>query len=233
MGDEINREKRAAAEAAAHMVREGMVVGLGTGSTAEFVIRSLGERVASGLRIVGVPTSHRTEALAQTCGIALTDLQSIDRVDLTIDGADEIDRRTVVVLKGRGGALVREKLVASASEYVVIIADSSKMVDRIGSSHPIPVEVLPFGWRVPAVKLADLGGVVTLRAMTGGQTPFTSDNGNYILDVQFGPIEDPQRLAVAIKAITGVVDHGLFIDVVDRVLVGTSLGVTSISPTGR
>ncbi len=232
MGDEIDREKRAAAEAAAHMVHDGMVVGLGTGSTAEFVVRSLGDRVASGLRITGVATSRRTEALAHASGIRLTDLQSVDRVDLTIDGADEIDRRTLSVLKGRGGALVREKLVASASAFVVIIADATKIVDRIGSRHPVPVEVLPFGWHVPAAKLADLGGMVSLRTDAPGTSVFSSDNGNYILDVEFGAIEDPERLAASIKALTGVIDHGLFIGMVDRVLIGTPHGVEIITLAG-
>jgi ribose 5-phosphate isomerase A len=230
VGHEIDALKRAAAEAAAQFVHAGMVVGLGTGTTAEFAVRALGERVASGLKIAGVPTSRATEMLARSYSIPLTDLQSVPRVDLTIDGADEIDRRSLAVLKGRGGALVREKLVAVASERVLIIADSSKVVDHLGSHHPVPVEVVPFGWQVPAQRLKDLGGSVNLRTISAGSAPFLSDNGNYILDVDFGPIDDPERLAQAIKALTGVVDHGLFIDIAGRALVGAATGVETLVP---
>ncbi len=227
--DQIDSEKRAAAEAAAQLVHSGMVIGLGTGSTAEFAIRALAERVATGLKIVGVPTSRQSEMLARSGGLPLTDLQSVDRVDLTIDGADEIDPRTLAVLKGRGGALVREKLVASASESLLIIADSTKVVERLGSEHPVPVEVLPFGWRIPAKRLTELGGTVRLRTISPGTSPFVTDNGNLILDVEFAPIDDPERLASSIKAITGVVDHGLFIHLADRALVGTSTGVNLLT----
>jgi ribose 5-phosphate isomerase A len=222
LAGEIDLEKRAAAEAAARRVLDGMVVGLGTGSTADFAIRWLGERVAAGLRISGVPTSRRSEQLARACGIPLVDLQSVSRVDLTIDGADEIDRETLSVVKGQGGALVREKLVAVASECVIIVADASKIVDRLGSRHAVPIEVLPFGWRVPAARIAELGGKVALRTASTDASPFVSDNGNYILDVVFGPIEQPASLANSIKALTGVVDHGLFIDIADRAIVGVA-----------
>ncbi len=227
--DQIDSEKRAAAEAAAQMVHSGMVIGLGTGSTAEFAIRALAKRVATGLKIVGIPTSRQSEMLARSGGLPLTDLQSVDRVDLTIDGADEIDPRTLAVLKGRGGALVREKLVASASESLLIIADSTKVVERLGSEHPVPVEVLPFGWHITSKRLTELGGTVTLRTISPGTSPFVSDNGNLILDARFGPIDDPERLAASIKAITGVVDHGLFIHLADRALVGTSTGVNLLT----
>ncbi|MGA7671345.1 MAG: ribose-5-phosphate isomerase RpiA [Nitrolancea sp.] len=228
--EQINREKQAAAQAAAEMVRSGMVIGLGTGSTAEFAIHALAERVASGLKIVGIPTSKQSETLARSCGVPLTDFQSVDRVDLTIDGADEIEPRTLAVLKGRGGALVREKLVASASESMVIIADSSKVVSQLGSHHSVPVEVLPFGWHIPSKRLTELGGNVALRTISAGNSPFVSDNGNLILDVAFGPIDDPERLAASIKAITGVVDHGLFIRLADQALVGTDTGVNLLTP---
>ena len=207
-----------------------MVVGLGTGSTAVFAIHALAERVASGLKIVGIPTSRQSETLARSLGVHLTDLQSVDRVDVTIDGADEIDARTLAVLKGRGGALVREKLVATASECMVIIADSSKTVEFLGSEHSVPVEVLPFGWHLPARVLTQLGGNVTLRTISAGNSPFVSDNGNLILDVSFGPIADPEQLATSIKAITGVVDHGLFINLADQALIGTDSGVKVLTP---
>ncbi len=221
LANRIEREKRAAAEAAVQLVQDGMVVGLGTGSTAEFAIRLLGERVKAGLSIVGVPTSRWAEDTARSCGLDLLDLQSVPRVDLTIDGADEIDRATLNVLKGRGGALVREKLVATASDQVIIIADSTKLVDKLGFAHPIPVEVLPFGWRVPIDELRNLGGQVRLRTIAGGTSPFISDNGNYILDVMFGMIDDSAGLAETIKGITGVLDHGLFIGLADQALVAS------------
>jgi len=221
----IDLDKRAAAEAAAQRVVDGMVVGLGTGSTADFAIRWLGERVAAGLQISGVPTSRRSEELARACGIPLVDLQSVARIDLTIDGADEIERETLSLVKGQGGALVREKLVAVASECVIIVADASKLVDRLGSRHAVPIEVLPFGWRVPAERIFKLGGEVTLRTTSTDLSPFVSDNGNYILDVVFGPIEQPEDLANSIKALTGVVDHGLFIDIADRAIVGVAGGL--------
>jgi len=228
--DRVNRQKRAAAEAAALLVEDGMVVGLGTGSTAEFFIRALGERVAGGLAIVAVPTSRWAESLARSCGIPLTDLQSSGRIDLTVDGADEIERETLATLKGRGGAMVREKLVAVAAQRVVIIADETKLVERLGFSHPVPVEVVPFGWLVPAIELDRLGGQARLRTIEPGTTPFNSDNGNLVLDVAFGPIDRPEELARSIKAITGVVDHGLFIDIADSAIIGTAEGVRTLMP---
>jgi ribose 5-phosphate isomerase A len=220
LAGKIEAEKRAAAEAAASRVTDGMVVGLGTGSTADFAILKLGERVAAGLRISGVPTSRRSEDLARRLGIPLVTLQDVERIDLTIDGADEIDSESLALIKGQGGALVREKLVAVASRSVIIVADSTKIVDRLGGRHPVPVEVLAYGWRVPLTSISGLGGRCRLRTNADG-TPFVTDNSNYILDVDFGRIEAPDRLAEALKAFTGVVDHGLFIDIADSALVAT------------
>jgi len=221
LADRIEAEKRAAAEAAALRVTDGMVVGLGTGSTADFAIRKLSERVAAGLRISGVPTSRRSEDLARRLGIPLVRLQDVERIDLTIDGADEIDPESLALIKGQGGALVREKLVAVASSAVIIVADATKIVERLGGRHPVPVEVLTYGWRVPLTGISALGGLSTLRTNADG-TPVVTDNGNYILDVMFGSIEAPDRLAYALKALTGVVDHGLFIDIADCALVATN-----------
>jgi ribose 5-phosphate isomerase A len=218
--DRIEAEKRAAAEAAALRVTDGMVVGLGTGSTADFAIRKLSERVTAGLKISGVPTSRRSEELARRLGIPLVTLQDVERIDLTIDGADEIDPESLALIKGQGGALVREKLVAVASNVVIIVADASKIVQRLGERHPVPVEVIPYGWCVPAMRISKLGGEPVLRT-DASNMPFVTDNGHYILDVVFGPIEQPDRLAHAIKALAGVVDHGLFIDIADRALVAT------------
>ncbi|MDI3339459.1 MAG: ribose-5-phosphate isomerase RpiA [Sphaerobacter sp.] len=223
--DERARRKQAAAEHAAAAVRDGAVVGLGTGTTAEYVITALARRVGEGLRIVGVPTSLRTERLARSLGIPLVGLHEVERVDVTIDGADEVVPARLDVLKGHGGALLREKLVAVASEREVIVVDDSKLVGQLGSRCAVPVEVVPFGWPVPARRLEALGGRITLRPSSAAGGAFVTDNGNYILDVDFGPIDDPARLAAEIKATPGVVDHGLFIGLVHEVIVGGAHGV--------
>lgn len=225
MSDEQARRKRAAAEYAAQAVRNGMVVGLGTGSTAELVIESLGRRVRDGLQIVGVPTSVRTERLARSLGIPLADIDEVERIDLTIDGADEVVPETLDVLKGGGGALLREKLVAVASEREVIVVDDTKIVSALGERFALPVEVVPFGWRFPATALNALGGTATLRRDATSGDPFRTDNENYILDVAFGAIADPGALAAQIKAITGVVDHGLFIGIAHEVIVAGPDGI--------
>ena len=229
MSDELVRWKREAAEQAVRTVRDGMVIGLGTGSTSELAIQALGERVQSGLQIVGVPTSLRSEELARSLGIPLADIQDVTRIDLTIDGADEIQPGTLAVLKGRGGALLREKLVAIASLREVIISDDTKLVDTIGSRFPVPVEVVPFGWRLPKQQLEALGGSPVLRLAADGQSPYITDNHNYILDVDFGPIADPSGLASRIKAIHGVVDHGLFIEMVDEAIICGSNGIETLT----
>ena len=224
MSQEQTRRKRLAAQRAADDVRDGMIVGLGTGTTSDLVIRALGERVRRGLKMVGVPTSNRSAELARELGIGLAEIGEVERIDVTIDGADEVDPVTLAILKGHGGALLREKLVALASEREVIVVDDSKLVDVLGTRFPVPVEVVPFGWQLPARALERLGGRVSLR--TGADaTPFLTDNRNLVLDVTFGPIPDPARLAGAIKAITGVVDHGLFVDIADEVIVGGAEGV--------
>ena len=229
MSDELVRWKREAAEQAVRTVRDGMVIGLGTGSTSELAIQALGERVQAGLQIVGVPTSIRSEELAGSLGIPLADIQDVDRIDLTIDGADEILPGTLTVLKGRGGALLREKLVAIASLREVIIADDTKLVEQIGSRFPVPVEVVPFGWRLPRQQIEALGGKSVLRPAEDGQSPYITDNHNYILDVDFGPIADPAGLASQIKAIHGVVDHGLFIDLISEAIICGSSGIQNLT----
>lgn len=229
MSDELVRWKREAAEQAVRTVRDGMVVGLGTGSTSELAIQALGERVQQGLQIIGVPTSLRSEELARSLGIPLADIQDVTRIDLTIDGADEILPGTLAVLKGRGGALLRERLVAITSLREVIIADDTKLVDAIGSHFPVPVEVVPFGWRLPKERLEALGGNPILRLAADGQSPYITDNHNYILDVDFGPIADPAGLASQIKAIHGVVDHGLFIDLVAAAIICGSNGIETLT----
>jgi ribose 5-phosphate isomerase A len=218
------RAKEQAARFAASLVEDGMIVGLGSGSTAELAVRALGERLHDGLRLIGVATSQRTAALARRVGIELRDPDSVDRIDLAIDGADEVEERSLGLLKGRGGALVREKLVARMARRLVIIIDDSKLVAALGARCPLPVEVVPFGWRWCARWLGDLGGRPTLRCRPTGH-PYRSDNGNLILDVAFGAIADPAWLDRTIKMLPGVVDHGLFLDMADLVIVGSETGI--------
>ena len=213
----------ALARAAADEVRSGMKLGLGSGSTAEAVVRELGQRVANGLSITAVPTSERTERLARDVGIILVSMDEVERLDLGIDGADEIDP-ALNAIKGRGGALLHEKLVAIACDDYVIVAAAEKLVPRLGTRLPLPVEVVPFGWRQTAARLEALGCRPTLRPTPSGGagpagTPFLSDGGHFVLDCLTDPITDPPGLASAIKATTGVVEHGLFLGFAHRVLV--------------
>ena len=215
--------KKAAAVAAAELVRDGMVVGLGTGSTAAFAIRRLGERVREGLAIVAIPTSEASAALAREIGIELVGFDRTIDIDLTIDGADEADPE-LNLIKGGGGALLREKVVASRSRELVIIVDPSKLVERLGA-FPLPVEVVPFASRPVAEALRALGGEPVLRHGPDGQA-FVTDNGNHILDLRFaGGIDDPKRLEPAIDEVPGVVESGLFIALADRLLIGRADGI--------
>jgi ribose 5-phosphate isomerase A len=217
--DEQRSQKRRAALHATTYVEDGMVVGLGTGSTSEYAVRELGRRsVKEGLRIKGVPTSERTAYLARSWGILLTTLEEHPRVDITIDGADEVDLRTLNVIKGMGGALLREKIVALASDIQVLIVDASKVVGQLGERTPVPVEVAQFGWTRTCEALADLG-CETKRREKDGEV-FVTDGGNYLIDCRFPPIDVPESLAERIKQITGVVEHGLFIDIARRVVIG-------------
>ena len=206
------------AERAAAEVRAGMTLGLGSGSTAEAAIRALGQRVASGLRVRGVPTSERTAGLARTVGIPLLSLDEVDRLDLGIDGADEIDPALNLV-KGRGGALLHEKLVALACADWLIVAAAEKLVPQLGTRMPLPVEIVPLGWRATAGRVAALGLTPTLRLQPGTTDPFVTDGGHYLLDCQTGPIGEPAELAAALKALVGVVEHGLFVGLARRALV--------------
>lgn len=222
--DPRDGEKRRAAEAGVALVEPGMVVGLGTGSTAAHVVRLLGARVRAGLAVRGVPTSAATRALAVAEGIPLVSLDEVERVDLTLDGADEIGPGLALV-KGGGGALLHEKIVAAASRRVVIVADSAKLVARLGA-FPLPVELIPFGWRQAASRLAALGAHVTRRERDGA--PFVTDEGNYLVDCGFGAIDDAAALASRIAPITGVVEHGLFTGLASMAIVGTGEGVRVI-----
>lgn len=197
---------------AADEVRPGTIVGLGTGSTASAFVDALGHRVAEGLRVTGVPTSVDTAERARALGIPLASLDDVERLDLCVDGADEIDPQLNLV-KGRGGALLHEKLVARRAARYLIIAAEDKLVDRLGTRLPLPVEIVPLGWRHTARELARLGIEPELRH--AGDGPYLTDGGHWILDCQTGGIGDAADLAARIKGLTGVVDHGLFIGMVD------------------
>lgn len=227
--DEIARDaaKRAAAEAAVAMVRDDMVVGLGTGSTAAFAIEALIRRVGAGLRIQGIPTSERSAAQARAGGIALTGFAAHPRIDVTIDGADEIEAETLHLIKGLGGALLREKIVAAASDRLVIVADAAKLVQRLGGTAPVPVEVVPFGWETTAERLRGLGTEPELRRAAHGG-PFQTDSGNLILDCRFGPIANPAVLERSIGQTIGVVESGLFIGMAHLALVADVTGVRQL-----
>jgi len=220
-------EKEAAGRAGAKLVRDGDVVGLGTGSTAYFAVVALGERVKAGLKIVGIPTSVQTADLARSVGIQLTTLDEHPEIDITIDGADELNPR-LNLIKGGGGALTREKVIASASKKMVVVADSSKVVAVLGK-FPLPVEVIAFARAVVERKIAALGASPKLRTKADG-SPYITDNGNQILDCSFGKIADPPALALSLSNIPGIVEHGLFIGLAKMALVGRGNVVQELRP---
>jgi ribose 5-phosphate isomerase A len=219
-------EKELAGRAAAKLVREGDIVGLGTGSTAHFAVVALGERVKSGLKMTGIPTSVQTAGLARQLGIPLTTLEERPEIDITIDGADEVDPQ-LRLIKGGGGALLREKIVASVTRKMVVVTDSGKIVPVLGK-FPLPVEIIPFAQAVVEKKIADLGATTKLRLKPDSK-PFITDEGHHILDCSFGRIEDPPALARALNDLPGVVEHGLFIGLAKVVLVGREGRVEEIS----
>jgi ribose 5-phosphate isomerase A len=223
---DANRDalKRAAAEAAVELVQDGMVVGLGTGSTAAFAVDALARRHRQGLRFLGIPTSERTAAQAKAAGIPLTSFAEHRQIDLTIDGADEVERGTLNLIKGLGGALLHEKIVAAASQHLAVIVDGTKLVDRLGTRTPVPVEVVDFGLEATQAELGALGASVRLRLSPAGG-PFVTDGHNRILDCEFGPIADPARLERRIGRVVGVVESGLFISRADLVFVADMAGI--------
>jgi ribose 5-phosphate isomerase A len=207
--------KKAAAEKALELVQDGMLLGLGSGSTAQYFTEGVGRLIASGMKLMAVPTSRRTAEVAAANGIPVIQ-ELIGLIDLAVDGADEVDG-SLNLIKGRGGALFREKLVAAATKRFVVVVDVSKQVDRLGVGV-LPVEVLPFLWRTTAERLTSLGASLTVRG--GEEAPYITDNGNLILDLTVhGGITDPSALAVALKTTTGVVEHGLFIGMTDTCIV--------------
>src|SRR6202162_360182 len=228
--------KRQAAARALEQVRDAMTLGLGTGSTAKHFVELLGMRVRAGLNVIGVPTSEATRADAERCGIALTTLDDIDRLDLTVDGADEIDP-SLNLIKGGGGALLREQIVAAASDRMIVIADDTKWVDALGR-FPLPVEVIPFGLaatqRAMAGAFAQSGvsGQMVLRKGRDGHV-FVTDGGHWIIDAHLGRIEDAPRLAGLLNPIPGVVEHGLFIGLASTAILAGAQGIRVIERRSR
>jgi ribose 5-phosphate isomerase A len=225
-------QKRAAAGAAAARVRSGDRIGLGSGTTARLFVEAIAERVSTGdlVDVLGVPTSDETEELATRLGIPLTTLEADPELDVAVDGADEVDPN-LDLIKGLGGALLREKIVAGASRLFVVVVDESKLVERLGTWTPVAVEVLPFGWRVVAERVEALGASVSLRER-GGEVAVT-DQGNYVLDCAVGEIADPARLGESLAAIPGVLGHGLFVSMADEVIVGRDEGIEVLSAPPR
>lgn len=214
-----DEEKRKAAVAAADQVRTGMALGLGSGSTVFFYLDELGRRVREGLRVVGVPTSERTAGIAREFGIPLTTFDEHQVLDLAVDGADEVDPQ-LNLIKGHGGALLREKIIASAAKRLVIIVDSSKTSAALGSNMTLPVEVVPFACALAQSRLAHLGAKPVLRM--NGEQPYVTDNSNWILDCAFEPMADPAGLEAAINRVPGVMENGLFVGMADEVIVARS-----------
>ncbi|WP_050616307.1 ribose-5-phosphate isomerase RpiA [Bacillus testis] len=206
-------EKKIVGEKAAEYIKEGMVVGLGTGSTVYYTLQKLGMMVQEGLKVQGVPTSQATESIARQLGIPLLDVDKVDRIDLAIDGADEVDP-ALRLIKGGGGALLREKIIAHTADRFIVVADSTKCVPKLGA-FPLPVEVVQFGYNLTAQKIEGLGGKCRMRM--AGDKPFISDNGHFIFDCIFNEL-NPSALGSALNHIPGVVENGLFVDMADRVI---------------
>ena len=222
--------KQAAADKALELVQDGMLIGLGSGSTARFFVEGVGRLLAGGLKVRAVPSSRETAELAASLGIPIV-TELVGQIDLTVDGADEVDP-ALNLIKGRGGALFREKLVASASKRFVVVVDESKLVPQLGVGV-LPVEVLPFLWRSTAERIAALGVALVMRG--GEETPYETDNHNVILDLTVeGGIKDPVAFGAEIKKITGVVEHGLFVDLTDTVIAAGPDGARAMGrPSGR
>jgi ribose 5-phosphate isomerase A len=219
--------KQTAAAAAAELVADGMLVGLGTGSTATFAIRRLGERFRDGLRFTGVPTSLASAELARSFGIPLIEMPGSTPIDLTIDGADEIGEADLGLIKGMGGALLREKIVAVSSHRLVIVADETKLLPRLGGRAPIPVEVVSFGWESTRGRLAALGCRPVLKRDAQGE-PFRTDGGNLIMNCKFTALSDPAAIERALAMVVGVVESGLFLGLATTALVASRAGVRRI-----
>ena len=223
MSGESSREaaKRRAGQRAVEEVTDEMVVGLGSGSTAGFAIDALGAACEEGLAIEGVPTSHQAAARARSAGVVLRSLSDVDRVDLAIDGADEVAGRTL--LKGGGASQTREKIVATAAERFVVVVDRSKLVEKL--SAPVPLEVLPEAERPVRERIDELGGKAIVREASAKSGPVITDNGNFVIDAAFGPIADPAALSRTLGELPGVLEHGLFVQAADELVIGSPDGV--------
>ena len=217
--------KKLAGEKAVEQIQDGMIVGLGTGSTVEYTIKKLGELVRNGLDIKGIPTSVHTARLAKEEKIPLTTLDENPVINVTIDGADEVDSQ-LNLIKGGGGALTREKIIAFHTEKEIIVVDDSKVVKALGIDFPLPVEILRFGWPATKTKLEEFGCKVELRKIM--DEPYITDNSNYILDCEFERIMDPEELEKEINNIPGVVENGLFVDLVHEVIAAGKQGIVTL-----
>jgi len=217
-------KKRVAVEAV-KLVRNGYVLGIGAGSTVTYAVREIGRRIKEErIRVMAVPSSNQTLQLAKECGIPLTTLDEHPSLDMDIDGADQIDK-DLNLIKGMGGALTKEKIVASVSKAFVIVADETKLTDVLGRNQPLPVEVLPFALPLVSSTIETLGGQPSLKKSKDGSGPFVTDSGNYVLNVDFGVIKNPSKLDRTLKSIHGVIETGLFLGMVDMAIVGTETGV--------
>lgn len=225
---DLDELKRQAAHKALEYVRDGMIVGLGTGSTAKHMIAGLGERVRAGLKVSGVPTSHETAALAKAAAIPLIETDDAWMIDVAIDGADQVDPQFNLV-KGGGGALLKEKIVAASAKQFVVVVDHTKQVPHLGNAFPLPIEVIPFGWGSTARQLEAIGGKPVLRQRKG--QVFRTEAGHYIVDLHLGSIADPADLEIRLNQIPGVVETGLFVGRTTVLIVGTPSGVLVQSAT--
>jgi len=219
--------KKLAGEKAVEKIEDGMILGLGTGSTVEYTLKKLAEEVKNGLKIKGIPTSNQTKKLAKQYQIPLIDLDETIEIDLTIDGADEVDGE-LNLIKGGGGALTREKIIAHHSNKVIIVIDETKVVKGLGVDTPVPVEIVKFSWKATKKALEQLGCTTELREVMQGE-PFITDNSGYILDCDFGKINDPEELEININKIPGVIENGLFIELADEVIAGSKQGLLTLN----
>ena len=224
---DIEKFKQQAAAQAVELVESGMIVGLGSGSTATYAIDMLAKRVADGLNITAIATSEQSQQQAEKGGIHMTSFSQHEEIDLTIDGADQVEKGSLNLIKGLGGALLREKMVALASKQLVIIIDERKLVDHLGKKSPLPVEIIPFAWEITKSHTSKLFPKVTLR-LNADKKPFVTDGGHYILDCQFDKIENVANLARGLKLLPGVVETGLFVNLANLVIVAGQNGITRL-----